>query len=303
MTGKASLLKILGCAFIVAQLSACASLSTPATSELDQFELPYLTTRAFEFDDNGRTRYSTAVAETSAGACTLTQVPAAKPRVDSYRSLPLEDALASLDEGREDGLLVYIHGYNTGLKRACREAAILAARTGFDGRLLLFSWPASSTVFTYRKDARRLAASMPAIRSSLDRLSEEFRAGDISVIAHSMGSVAVASELQSSPVRNVPLGDLILIAPDIDLDTFAESLPTLKERFRDISVLVSETDRMLLLSEIVNSGSRLGRTTDVEAPGVRVIDVSDLGDLGFGNHLYHLNSDEVAEELRGILAD
>ena len=297
------MLWILACAFIVAHLSGCASLTEPARSELDQIELPYLTTRAFELDANGRTRYSTEVAETSAGACTLTHAPGAKPRVIGYRNLPREDALASLDEGREGELLVYIHGYNTGLKRACREAAIVAARTGFEGRLLLFSWPASSTVITYRKDARRLAASMPAIRSSFDLLSEDFRAGEISVIAHSMGSVAVASDVQSSPIRSLPLGDLILIAPDLDLEVFADSLPTLKERFRDISVLATGSDRMLLLSEVINSGSRLGRTTDVDAPGVRVIDVSGHGDRGFGNHLYHLNSDAVAVELRGILAD
>lgn len=47
---------------------------------------------------------------------------------ERYRVQPLVEVLSAFNEGIQDEVLVYIHGDNTGLKRACRDAANLYHR-------------------------------------------------------------------------------------------------------------------------------------------------------------------------------
>ncbi len=281
--------------------TACAT--TPERSVVSTFEVPYLTTRAYKLKDSGQVRYSTDVTETTAGSCTVTleETDEVLEKVSHYGVRSIDDVVAGFADRAHEGLLVYIHGYNIGLERACRQAARLAWRTGFEGRLLLFSWPASRTVLTYRKDERRMIASMPAIVSALGVLAGRFGADNINVVAHSMGSRAIVSSIEATPEKTEPLANLILIAPDIDRDVFAEALPELQKRVRDITVVVAESDRLLMLSQTVNLGERLGQASDFEAEGVEVIDVTGFEDLGFGNHVYHLSSEQLGDMLRVIL--
>jgi esterase/lipase superfamily enzyme len=194
-----------------------------------------------------------------------------------------------------------VHGYNIGLERACRDAAVLSRRTGSDGRVLLFSWPASRTIVTYHKDARRLAGSMAQILEVLDELGRRQGRGNVNIVAHSMGSRIVLEAIESLEVADDKFGDLVLIAPDIDRDLFVEVLPDLKRIVADITVLVSDKDRLLLLSQTVNLGARLGQSDGVEIEGVDVIDVTEAGDAGFGGHVYHLTNENVGRVLGGIL--
>lgn len=281
--------------------TACASMAEEPV--VSTFEVPYLTTRAYKLKDSGQVKYSTDITETTAGSCTVTLEESDEviEKVSHYGVRSIDDVVAGFADRANEGLLVYVHGYNIGLERACRQAARLAWRTGFEGRLLLFSWPASRTVLTYRKDERRMIASMPAIVSSLAVLADRFGAENINVVAHSMGSRAIVSSIEATPEESDPIANLILIAPDIDRDVFAEALPELKKRVRDITVVVSESDRLLMLSQTVNLGERLGQASDFEAEGVEVIDVTGYEDLGFGNHVYHLSNEQLGNMLRLIL--
>lgn len=283
------------------QATACASV--PDEIEARTVDIPYLTTRAYKLKDDGDVKYSTDVAETTAGSCAvlLDDTEDLAVRVKHYGVRPVEEVISRFDDRADEGLLVYIHGYNVGVERGCRDAAQVAYRTGFEGRLLLFSWPASRTVVTYRKDEKRMIESMPAIVSALGVLSERFGAGRINVIAHSMGSRAIVASIESAAVGSDPLNNLILIAPDIDRDVFKEALPELQQRVRAISVLVADSDRLLMLSQTINWGERLGQAVDFKEEGVEIIDVTGMDDLGMGNHVYHLSNERVGDILRMIL--
>ena len=56
----------------------------------------------------------------------------------------------------------------------------------------------------------------------------------------------------------------MLVAPDIERDRFVEILPGLRRVVDDITVLVSDSDQLLLLSQAVNLGERLGQAEDVD---------------------------------------
>lgn len=265
--------------------------------------IPFLTTRAVEAGSDGERRYTTDVAAVSGGQCDIALYVGGdlEARNGSLESRSKEDLIRSFKANAEEGVLVYLHGYNTSLRRACREAAMVAYRTGFADRFLLISWPASRWGVTYRQDERRLAESMPQILTILDDLGKTLGHESINIIAHSMGSRLVLSEIPASEDGRL-FNNLILVAADIDSDRFVDVLPRLQQRVRNISLLVSSADSLLMLSRTLNLGERLGQDEDFEAEEVDVVDVSEFEDLGFGGHVYHLESDRVGEALRRILS-
>ncbi len=286
---------------IAMPLSGCAASAEPTAHAV--FEVPFLTNREVKVNGKGEQRFTTNLAETTGGRCELRvyEMPDAEVVVDRYESLSVEEALDSLEPDESRRVTMYVHGYNIGLERACRDTAVLARRTGFEGRMLLYSWPASRTVVTYSKDERRLAASMPRIIAALDELGRRHGRHNVNVVAHSMGSRIVLEAIESLEARDERFGNLVLIAPDIDRDLFVEVLPDLRRLVDDITVLVSDDDRLLLLSQTVNLGARLGQSDGVDIDGVDVIDVTDLEDAGFGGHVYHLTNENVGKVIGGIL--
>lgn len=286
-----------------AQLAACAGHSAePALAELD---IPFLTTRRLAIGDDGEVDFSADVGATSAGRCAVTLVreEETEARNGPVTTASIEQVMGSFAGQAEPGVLVYIHGYNIGLERACRDAARLAFATGFEGRTLLFSWPASRTLVTYRRDERRLAESMPAILAALDDLGARYGRSNISIVMHSMGSrVTLAmSERAGQAGSAEPFDDLVLVAPDIERERFRAAAPGLQTQVRNISILVSGDDKLLMLSELVNRNERLGQISDFDIEGVRVVDVSGIDDLGPTGHIYHLENERVGELLRRIL--
>ncbi len=293
----------LACCVLASSSASCALATTDEIASEDR-DVAYLTTRIIESRDDGTYRYTVDVSALSGGRCRV-RVPLADDEAPEFRrSYP--DSVESVVAGLGDGPVVfYVHGYNIGFERACEDAAQLARQTDFEGRLLLFSWPASTTVLTYSKDARKLAASMPDILGSLEMVVDRYGADQVNVIAHSMGSRIVNDAIDGG-LRlpgDVRVSNLVLIAPDLDRETFVDALPTLKTLFDDISVLVSDDDRLLLLSETVNFGARLGQADDVAIDGAEIIDVTGVEDPGFGGHVYHLTSAEVGSILRRLLSD
>ena len=267
-------------------------------------EVPFLTNRIASVNRKGELRYAADPAdETTGGLCQLRvhQLPDAEVVVEQYKPVPAGDAIDSLEPGADERVTLYVHGYNVGLERACRDAAVLARRTGFEGRTLLFSWPASRTVVTYHKDAGRFAESVPHIFAALDELGRRFGRGNVNIVAHSMGSRLVRDTVNLIDMSKGRFGELVLIAPDVDREAFVAALPDIERIVEDVTVLVSDDDRLLLLSQTVNLGARLGQASGGDIDGVDIIDVTGIGNAGLGGHLYHLTNEAVGEVIGAIL--
>jgi esterase/lipase superfamily enzyme len=284
----------------LASVSCAASGPEPVHATV---ELPFVTNRAAEFDAGGDLRYANDVGTTTAGRCELRvyELPDAEVVVERYAAADVDAVLAGW--GRDAGAKVtlYIHGYNIGLERGCRDAAVLARKTGWEGRMLLFSWPASRTVVTYHRDAGRFVESMPAIVDVLEELGRRYGRSDVNIVAHSMGSRIVDELVAGLAPADERFGKLMLIAPDVERDRFVEILPGLRRVVDDITVLVSDSDQLLLLSQAVNLGERLGQSDDVDVDGVAIIDVTGLDNAGLGNHVYHLTNEAVGKAIGAIL--
>ncbi len=284
----------------VAGFAATGCAGAQPDSGAQALDVPYLTTRNLRSGFDEEADYGNRVVDLSAGVCSVRVGSGERPAVgiDNVASVPVETVLSGFPAG---DLLVYVHGYNIGFERACRDSARLAKQTGFEGRLLLFSWPARSAGVTYGSDAKRLAASMPALFDALDELASRYGAGHVNVIAHSMGSRVVVESIDALLPREEPFDQLVLVAPDIDRELFVEILPELQSLVSEITVLASDKDRLLMLSQTVNFGARLGQADGLDIDGVTIVDVTEIADAGLAGHVYHLSDPEVGQILRDVL--
>ncbi|MCR9106412.1 MAG: alpha/beta hydrolase [Gammaproteobacteria bacterium] len=264
--------------------------------------LPFLTTRDVTLTDDGGVEYTNDTGALTAGQCSveLAQKPALTASNLAIRTLPVASVMAGLGPP-ERGIVVYIHGYNISIDRACRDAARFAHRAALVERLLLFSWPASSMGLTYFKDEARLASSVPALVGALNELGARYGFGHLTIAAHSMGS-RIALQLGEVRPPGQRFDNLLLIASDIDRAVFASALPQIQQQVRRITLLVSDADKLLLLSQAVNRAERLGQAVDFSAPGVTVVDVSDFDNPGISGHEYHLDSQQVGAMLEALLS-
>jgi esterase/lipase superfamily enzyme len=294
--------------WILTTLLMAGASTVPALAQ--KVSVPFLTTRAVDLSADGAVEYSNDVAELSAGQCEITLFKEGNDGGLSaingvITAQATDDVLERFAGQAQPGILIYIHGYNISLRRACRDAARLARATGFDDRILLFSWPAGSAVVTYRRDERRLARSIPALLDAIDQVAVRHGHANINIVAHSMGSRVVVALGERPGTQALPqaaqFDDLILVAPDVDPEDFRSAAAGLRRRAKNISLVVSEDDKLLLLSELVNREQRLGLESDITIEGVEVLDVSAMDDLGLTGHIYHLENDRVGELLGRLL--
>ena len=129
-------------------------------------------------------------------------------------------------------------------------------------------------------------------------------ARSIDIFAHSMGSLLTMEGLVELD-RNAALGtrkavgNIVLAAPDIDIDLFRTQLAQLSPRTRAaIFLLISERDGALRVSARLAGGvPRVGATPlgDLEEFGLTVIDLSEINDSSAGTHSAFAGSPEVVQ--------
>lgn len=264
--------------------------------------LPFLTNRAIEAGSDGKRRYGNTLGALSGGRCTVVLGEGLRDaRVAAVSERPLPAVLESLTDRGGRPVVVYFHGYYEDFERSCRRAAVFRERLGLTGGFLLFSWPANSTPVTYGADVRDLEASVPVFAEALASIADRFGRGNISIVAHSLGSRGLVSALQQAPVSDVRFRDLLLLAADIGRSRFLEALPALRARVGQLTVLVSGRDRALRLSEAVNRAPRLGQSRDLSAPGIEIRDMSEIADAHLSGHLYHLRNERAVDIIREVL--
>jgi len=182
---------------------------------------------------------------------------------------------------------------------------------------VLFSWPSGaraglidSTLInrTYENNRRSAAATLPLATAFFKQLAAS--GARVHVIIHSMGhqvvipALAAAAEGASQPF----LQELILNAPDYDVDEFLRVAPSLKKAAGRVTLYCSPNDTAISVSQSYNSGGR--RLGGCESfPGIDVINAADidtsaLGDrLGHGYYSSRAILTDVFQVLLGIEAD
>ncbi|MFC1677283.1 alpha/beta hydrolase [Planctomycetota bacterium] len=222
---------------------------------------------------------------------------------------------------------VYVHGYHSPFEDSPLVIAQLWHFLGREGVPIAYSWPAGSpglfrgyhydresgefTIF-HLKQFLKILASCPDLKK-------------IHIIAHSRGTDVAGSALRElfieakgekiSPRLKFKIGNVILAAPDIDLDIVMQRFGA--ERFflglDRMTIYVSRNDKAIGVSEwLFTSRRRLGqlRIEDIPADDresfrhvKRTYVIDALVDVGASGHYYFYLSPAVSSDLILVLRD
>lgn len=234
--------------------------------------------------------------------------------VKEVKVLPRDKFLAlareRLGAGRafKDQALVFVHGYNTGFDDALYRTAQIAYDLKFDGAVFLYSWPSAGGIIGYTRDRESATQAEPYLKELLSLVVQKSGARSVSVIAHSMGNLpllAVLNELGPSLPAGARLNELILAAPDVDRDVFANLIAGLKGYEHGITLYCSANDRAMIVARQVAGG--VPRAGDVPSdgplilPGVDTIDISETStDLLALNHSAYAEKSALLNDI-GLL--
>lgn len=188
-------------------------------------------------------------------------------------------------------MLVFVHGYDVNFRDAAIRTAQIARDLKFAGAPVLYSWPSQAELRKYTVDETNAAWTAAHFLNFLRDLRTKSGAERIHIIAHSMGNRPVIESLRalaSSPGRGAKLRYVLLMAPDIDADTFKELAADIQRSATQVTLYASSNDRALLASKALHGYPRAGDAGDriLVLPGMETIDVS-AADTSFLGHSYY----------------
>lgn len=189
----------------------------------------------------------------------------------------------------EDGVLMFIHGFNVTFDDAVFKTAQLAHDLEFHGAPILYSWASAATRRDYVADKERNEATVPLLKEFLVRLAAQTPGRKIHVIAHSMGNRALLQALGqlAQEQRGPHLQEVILAAPDVDRRVFLGLAPFFVKTAERITLYASGSDKVLLLAKELERGPRAGDADPVLTyPGIESIDASAVA-TDFLAHSYY----------------
>jgi len=199
-------------------------------------------------------------------------------------------------------ILVFIHGYNNSLNGALMRTAQFVEDSGFQGVPVLFSWASRDKALDYVYDMNSaLLARDDLIR--LDYLVRQTRAIGYDILAHSMGNLLLIESIRQLDGEGQfnhagKLGAVVMAAPDIDVDLFANTLSHLPKSNRRFYVLISDEDRALRYARLIAGG--VDRVGDADAEmlselGVVAIDLTQVHDPANLHHDKFADSPAVVQ--------
>jgi esterase/lipase superfamily enzyme len=200
--------------------------------------------------------------------------------------------------GSNRDILLYVHGFNTSYDESRFRLVQIVEDGRFGGVPVLFTWPSTNSLLDYGAAKENATVSRDALAKLIRQLTETPGVGRVHILAHSMGAWLAMEALREDAIAGGPalgekLGDVMLAAPDIDLNVFRQQ--TARVDPAHVVVLVAANDRALSLSRsLAGDRPRLGALdpknaadrSALEALGVRVYDLSREADIFIGHGAY-----------------
>ncbi|MDJ1159428.1 alpha/beta hydrolase [Chelatococcus sp. SYSU_G07232] len=177
-------------------------------------------------------------------------------------------------------VLLFIHGYNNRFDEAVYRYAQIVHDSGFAGTPVLFTWASRGSLLGYGYDEDSATAARDRLEETLRILAADPAVARINVLAHSMGNWVTLEALRQAkiaghPTFNGKLGDVIMAAPDVDVDVFKSQMRRLGKPAKPFYLMISKDDRALAMSSRLRAGkTRLGEYDDSAT-------LSELGIIAF----------------------
>lgn len=207
-------------------------------------------------------------------------------RIDEAQALARVKAMARKVPSRH--VLVFIHGYNNRFESAVYRLAQIVHDSRAPVVPVLFTWPSRGNLLSYTYDRESANYSRDALEKLLSQLARDKSVGSISILSHSMGNWVTLEALRQMAIRNghiaTKIHDVILAAPDVDVDVFGTQVAAFGEPRPTFTVFVSRRDKALAASKRVwGNKPRLGAIDPTAEPyqdelkrlGFNVVDLTD----------------------------
>jgi esterase/lipase superfamily enzyme len=157
-------------------------------------------------------------------------------------------------------VLVFVHGFNNRFDDAVYRFAQIVHDSKAPVIPVLFTWPSRGELrlraYTYDRESANY--SRDALESLLDTLNSYPSVSEVVVLAHSMGNWIALEALRGRAMRsrlagtkNDKLKDVMLVAPDVDVDVFRMQLRRMGSARPRIALFVSQDDDALALSKTI----------------------------------------------------
>lgn len=195
---------------------------------------------------------------------------------------------------------VFVHGYNYSYQEALFRAAQIAVDANLPVTPVLFSWPSAASVTGYVADRDSVLFSRRELGLLISALLKTPKIKRVVLFGHSMGGFLVMEAVRELKLQGrqdvLDRLDVVLAAPDIDVDVFRSQLQEIGRLKTPITLLVSNTDRALQVSSLIaQERPRVGRLNikddrlqDIaQEENLRVIDITSVeGTDGLGHDRY-----------------
>jgi esterase/lipase superfamily enzyme len=193
--------------------------------------------------------------------------------------------------------IVFVHGYNSRFEDAVFRFAQIIHDSKAPGLPILFTWPSRGEFLAYAYDRESANYSRDALEQVLQTLAADPRVSEIGVLAHSMGNWVTMEALRTMALRSgrihPKIANVMLAAPDLDVDVFQTQLRALGDKRPAMTLFVSQDDRALQASRrFWGDVPRVGSINPEEQPfkdraAAAKITVVDLTKLKSGDPLAH----------------
>lgn len=204
---------------------------------------------------------------------------------------------------------IFVHGFNISFEDALYRTAQIAYDLEFDSVPYLYSWPSKAEKSGYLYDRDSADRAPRYFLDFLELVASQTNAKRIHIIAHSLGArpmLEALDDASKTPGRlaKLKLGEVILAAPDIDRDNFAEIAGVLTRRGPHTTLYASANDRPLQISRLLARGKpRTGEVTSNGPQIVKNIDTIDISQAGTDalialNHNTYAKSSDLLADMR-----
>ena len=208
-------------------------------------------------------------------------------------------------------ILIFVHGFNNRYEDAVYRFAQIVHDSKTDVAPVMFTWPSRASIFDYNYDKESTNYSRDALEDLLRRASKDPAIGEVTVMAHSMGSWLTVEALRQMAIRDgrvaPKIKNVILASPDLDVDVFRMQWAAMGKDKPKFTIFVSRDDRALNISRRISGNvERLGQIDPSQEPyrsaleNAGDITIFDLTELKGGDRLNHGKFAESPEVVRLI---
>lgn len=195
---------------------------------------------------------------------------------------------AELTNRRGDArdVVIFVHGFNATFGEGMFRMAQLMQDLQIPGIGVHYSWPSAGNPLGYSYDRD----SMLFGRDGLEALITDVKAagaGDVVVVAHSMGALMTMEVLRQMEIARpggaaAAVDGVVLFSPDIDVELFRAQALRIGELPQPFFIFTSRRDAALTLAaRLTGQRERLGNISDVTQVAdleVTVLDVTNFRD-------------------------